>query len=134
MQLKIFFKSTILLAVLISSSVVYAQQQQRKTPEERAQNQIAWMQQNLNLTKDQNTKSYDILIAHARGMDQARSSGTGNLREQMQDLNVKKDNDIKLVLTPDQFQKYQQHEAEMKQQMQQRRGSQQGGGMQQGGQ
>ncbi len=128
MTIKNFFKSALMLCVLIASSTAFAQQGQmpKRTPEERAQRQSQWMQQNLGLTDDQNKKVYDIMLSSAKQMDDARNSG-GDMRTQMQDINAKRDAAMKGVLTADQFQKYQQHTQEMMQQRRAGMGTQNGG-------
>jgi Spy/CpxP family protein refolding chaperone len=117
MSVKNFIKGTLMLSLLIASSVAFAQQDQmpKRTPEERAQRQTQWMQKNLNLTDEQNKKVYDIILSSAKQVDNARNSGGGDMRSQMQDINAKKNDALKGVLTGDQFQKYQQHAQEMQQ-------------------
>ena len=129
MTIKNFFKNALMLCILIASSTVFAQQGQmpKRTPEERAQRQSQWMQQNLSLTDDQNKKVYDIMLSSAKQMDDARSAG-GDMRTQMQDINAKRDAAMKGVLTADQYQKYQQHTQEMRQQRRAGMGTQNGGG------
>src|ERR1700749_1363966 len=131
MPVKNFIKSTLVLSLLIVSSVSFAQpQMQQRSPEERAQRQTQWMQQNLTLTNDQNKKVYDIMLHHAQQADNARSMPAGqNKASEMQGANADKDAALKGILTGDQYNKYQQHEAEMKEKMKERRA----GGMGNGG-
>jgi hypothetical protein len=121
--MKHLMRSAIMLAVLFTSSLTFAQQQMsRKTPEEKAQNNTQWMQKNLALTDDQNKKAYDIILRYARQADDARNSASGQeKRQEMQGIESAKDNELRAVLTGDQFQKYQAHMQEMKQKMQERR-------------
>ena len=129
--MKNLLKCAIALLLLVSSSAAFAQQQtmQQRTPEERAQRQTQMMQKNLALTDDQTQKVHDIILKHARGVDNARNSG-GDMRSQMQGLNANKDEALKGVLTGDQYQKYLQIEQKMKEKRMQRNSD----GMQPGGQ
>lgn len=129
MAIKHFLKTTIVLSLLLSSTALFAQESmQKRTPEERAENQTGWMQKNLALTPDQHTKVSDINLHYAREgeklMNAPRSKEKKNER---QELMNDKDAELKMVLTGEQYQKYQAHVAEMKQKMQERRGMQQEG-------
>ena len=127
MATKNIFKATLMLAILFASSVTFAQGQnmQKRTPEERAQNQTAWMKQNLGITDDQNKKAYDIILNAAKQVDDARNS-SGDKRAAMKSINENKDAAIKGVLTADQYGKYEQHMKEM--QEQRKAGGNMGGG------
>ena len=128
MTMKNLIKSMLMLSLLIVSPVAFGQQpMQQRPPEERAQRQTQWLQQNVALTDDQNKKVYDIILQSAKQADAARNSG-GDVKSQMKDINTSRDAAIKGVLTDDQYQKYQQHVQEMQQQRKS------GGGMQGGGQ
>ena len=131
MSVKNLVKSMLTLSLLVISSGAFAQDQaQRMTPEQRAQNQLTWMQQNLSLSADQGSKVNTILISYAQQADKLRSQPTGpDRKSQMQQMRQNEENDLKAALTPDQFQKLSQHQQEMKAKMQQSGG----GGMQQGG-
>ena len=121
--MKHLVKSAIVLAVLFTSALTFAQQQMpRKTPEEKAQNNTRWMQKNIALTEEQSKKVYDIILRYVKQADDARSSAPGpERRQEMQGIEAAKDNELRGVLTGDQFQKYQAHMQEMKQKMQERR-------------
>ena len=121
--MKHFVKSAIMLAVLFTSSLAPAQQlMPRKTPEEKAQNNTRWMQKNIALTEEQSKKVYDIILRYVKQADDARSGAPGpERRQEMQGIEAAKDNELRGVLTGDQFQKYQAHMQEMKQKMQERR-------------
>ena len=121
--MKHLVKSAIMLGVLFTSSLTFAQQQMpHKTPEEKAQNNTRWMQKNIALTEEQSKKVYDIILRYVKQADDARSSAPGpERRQEMQGIEAAKDNELRGVLTGDQFQKYQAHMQEMKQKMQERR-------------
>ena len=122
-----------LFALLVASSVTFAQQGQQKTPEEKATMQSQWMQQNLSLTSDQNTQVYNILLNSVKQMEAARSSG-GDVRPQMQEISASRDKALQVILSADQFTKYQQHEQQMMQQRKNRGGGAPGGSAPGGGQ
>ncbi len=124
MTINHFVKSTLVFALLLSATMVFAQdgQNQKKTPEERAANQTAWMQKNLGLTGDQFTKVHDIILASARSQENVNTAA-GNNTGARQKIAKNRDEQIKNVLTADQYTKYQAHVEEMKQKMMERRGN-----------
>ena len=132
MSVKNFIKSTIVLSMLIVSVSSFARQQMpQRSAEERAQRQTQWMQKNLGLTEEQNKKVYSILLYHANQADDVKTMQPGGeKRAEAKDIKRNKDADLKAVLSPDQYNKYQQHVQEMKD----RRMQQRGGGMENGGQ
>ena len=104
--------------LFVSSSIFAQDQMQRKTPEQRAATQTQWMQQNLQINNDQSTKVHDVILKYA---SQAEAAS----RDQRQSIMANRDADLKLVLTADQFQKYQAHEQQMREKMQERRANMQ---------
>jgi protein CpxP len=128
MSVKNLIKSAMMLCLFVVSIPTFAQQAQR-TPEERAQRQMTWMQKNLTLTEDQDKKVYGILLHYANEADKTMNTPAGpEKKAEKMDIQKAKDADLKGVLTGDQYQKYQAHVQEMKAKMQQR-----GGGMPEGG-
>ncbi len=111
-----------LVAFLLLTSVA-ALAQQRRTPEERAQNQTKWMQNNLALTQDQNTRVYDIILHYAREADNTNTNTPPGSEKKLEKRDIMRDKDaeLKQVLTGEQFQKYQAHIREMKNRMMERR-------------
>jgi len=125
MSIKEVTKRTMVFALVLMSSAVFAQGMQKRTPEERAQNQMKWMQNNLALTGDQNQKPYNILLKYATETDNARATGQKGERKE---IKADKDAELKGILTGNQYQLYRAHMEQMKEKMQQRRyGSQQDG-------
>jgi periplasmic protein CpxP/Spy len=123
MSIRNFVKSMLAFSLLVMSVSGFAQQQQQmpRTPEERAQRQMVWMQQNLSLNDDQNKKVNDILLRYAKQADQTMNAPAGpEKRSARMEMQKNKDAELKGVLTGDQFQKYQAREQEMKDKMQQR--------------
>lgn len=130
MSVKNLVKGALMLCLFLGSAPIFAQgQQPQRTPEERAQRQMTWMQKNLALTGDQDKKVYDILLHYAREAGKLIDAPAGAERRQER-IGVQKSKDAELqgVLTGDQYQKYQAHAQEMKAKMQQRRGGMQEGG------
>jgi len=85
-------------------------QQAKATAEERATKQVEMMKTSLNLNADQVTKLQAVQTQFNKDQDQARASKTGN----QQDLKAKKDaydTQVKSILTPEQYQKFQDQHA-----------------------
>jgi hypothetical protein len=125
-----FFIASCVFLITCSASVTYGQQQQwqKRTPEERAQNQTAWMQKNIGLTQDQGQKVYDIILYYAREQDSVMNMPKGRDRKaDRQSIEHDKDAELKTALGPDQYRQYHAHVEEMKQRMQQRRNETQQG-------
>jgi len=89
-------------------------QQTKQTAEERAQKQVQMMKDSLNLTSDQVTKLQAVQTQFNKDKEQAGADKTSAKT----DMKAKKDAydaQVKTILTPDQYQKYQaQHSKKMK--------------------
>jgi Spy/CpxP family protein refolding chaperone len=101
-----------LFTVVITSVNMMAQGPQdgngaKRTPEERASKMTERMTKELVLTADQQTKMKALLFKH----EQEREARMKEEKARME----KTDMDIKAILTPDQYQKYEQKKADMKQ-------------------
>jgi len=94
-------------------------QQERRTPEERANRQTEWMRKNLSITPEQAIKVHDIILVHARTMESAPRGE--DRRELMKSEMTARDNELRGVLTADQYTRFQQHQDEMRQKIQDRR-------------
>lgn len=104
------------------------QQPPRRSPEERAKHQTEWMRKDLGINDQQANKAYEILYRHAQMMDEDRGMPKGQgKRADMRQANATRDRELQGVLTQEQYQRYMQHEQEMKQRRQQERRPQQGG-------
>lgn len=93
----------------ISLSALAQDRKESGVPEIRAKKQTERMTGKLGLTADQEAKVYDINLKAARQMAEARDKG-GDMKEVQQ----KKDEELKGVLTPEQMKKYEEIKAEMK--------------------
>ena len=122
--MKNIIKSLFAVLLLTSASTTFAQQQmQQRTPKERAQRQTMWMQKNIGLTDEQSKKVYDIMLYHAQQADNEKNMAPGpDKKMDKRDLKRDIDAELRATLTGDQYQKYQQHMAEMKAKRQERRG------------
>jgi|GEM_PF-1353110 len=116
------------LAILLTTgSAVSAQQGQRRTPEQRADKQTSWMENNLQLTREQSKKVYDILLYYAREQDYARSEAPGpQQKADKKGVRKGRDQELQEVLTPDQYSRYQAHVQQMKERNRERRSGIQG--------
>jgi Spy/CpxP family protein refolding chaperone len=79
----------------------------RRSPQEMAQHQAKRLSKELSLTADQSTKVEQIMAARAQEMQALRAdASTRPTREQMQANRAKYSDQLKQVLTPEQFAKY----------------------------
>lgn len=101
----------ILFTIAIASVNLFAQQSHngnnpKRTPEERANLMIKKMTQELVLTPDQQTKMKALVLKR----EQEREARMKEEKARMEKI----DADIKAILTPEQYQKFQQRKSEMK--------------------
>jgi len=117
-----------LLAFALSTSAAMAQTtpdqaggRPQRTPEEMAARQTQGLTQQLGLSADQSAKVQQILLARdqemlaMRGQMQAGTADRRQLREQMMAGRTKYDDQLKAVLTPDQYAKMQAMQASRRQ-------------------
>jgi protein CpxP len=116
-------KISILLAVLTACSIFQATAQTTdRTPltaEERAQKWTDWMKTELTLTAEQEPKVHAINLKYADQMDDIKSA-EGDRRSKFKDAKATskaKDEELKAVLTPDQFTRYTAKKQEMQQKL-----------------
>lgn len=102
----------LMLAVTISVS---AQQGQRRTAEERTKATIERLTESLTLTKDQVTKLEPIILANNQEMDKAFKDGQRPDRETMQKNRAAMNEKFKGILTEEQYKKYEEDQAKMRQ-------------------
>jgi protein CpxP len=80
---------------------------QRRSPQEMAGHQAKRLSKELNLSADQSAKVEQIMATRAQEMQALRADGSARpSREQMQANRAKYDDQLKQVLTADQFTKY----------------------------
>jgi len=112
-------KSIILVLVTVFALAVSAQshdKKQRMTPEERASKQVAMMTKLLDLSEEQQLKIKEINLKHFQQMDnrerkigKKKMQNWDNIKPQM----VARNAEIKQVLTPEQYEKWQENRREM---------------------
>lgn len=78
----------------------------RRSPQEMADHQAQRLSKELNLSADQSAKVTQLFATRTQEMQALRTSGTRPTREQMQANRAKYDDQLKQVLTPEQFAKY----------------------------
>jgi len=83
-----------------------AQQRQQMTTEERAKAQTERMEKLLTLSAAQKTKVQAIDLELSKEMTNRMQNDQGDRRAVMQDIDKKRDEKYKAVLTADQFKKY----------------------------
>ncbi|MCC3158215.1 hypothetical protein LJ737_13285 [Hymenobacter sp. 15J16-1T3B] len=87
---------------------------EQRTPEQRADMQTQRLTNQLTLTAEQQPKVRAIFLAQANEVDAARASMTPGsvdreaMRQKMQEGRARYDEQLKAVLTPEQYAKYQQ--------------------------
>lgn len=107
-----------MLCGIMLSAGIYAQERPQqegppKTPEERADNITKRLTKELALTADQQTKVKAIVLERESEMKKDREAAKAN--------RDKHDAEMKAVLTPDQYQKFEAKKAEMEQKRKQQR-------------
>ena len=85
-------------------------QKMKGTPEERALKRVEMMKKSLDLTPDQVTKLQAVQTQFAKDREQAQK----NNRQDMKAPREAYDAQVKSILTPEQYQKYQAQRKEMK--------------------
>jgi len=111
-----------LLFAAVSIVAVFAQRP-NVTPEQRAKAMTERMKKQLNLTDDQVVKLDSINLQFAKEQMKARESGN-DVREAMRAASEKYTATLKGILTPDQFQQWQDARKKMMERMQQMQQSQ----------
>ena len=108
-------KTFYLVATLLAFN--FTSQAQDFSPEAMAQRQIARMESELKLTKEQSNKIWPLLTANVEKMMEMSQSGMG--MEQMREAMTKNGQamleSLKGILTEEQLQKYQEMQARMRQ-------------------
>ena len=100
---KVFVISIMLLATI---TLATAQQRQQMSAEERAKVQTERMVKLLTLTADQKTKVQAIDLELSKETSTRMQNNQGDRRTVMQEIDKKRDEKYKAVLTADQFKKY----------------------------
>ena len=92
--------------------------------EERAQRMADRQKENLGLSEEQYQKVYEIHLVHARKHEAARADrqrDTEQRRANMEAIETSRDNELRQVLTEEQYQKYQQNRQQAADRVRERR-------------
>lgn len=122
-------KFILTLAVLISAAGAFAQNnsmqgKERKTAEERATRASRMMTANLQLSHEQQNKIIPVLIEREKAKDTARAQNENNKeakKNAVKAANDKADEQLKLILTEEQFKKLLTLREEQKQKVKERK-------------
>ena len=119
-------KKLFVISIMLVATITFAaaQQRQRQTPEESAKAYTERMDTLLKLTADQKTKIQAINLDLAKQMSTQMQNNQGN-REAMtkarEEIEKKRDEKYKPVLTADQFKKYLEDKEQRQKEMEARR-------------
>ena len=108
--------SLTLLMSIFCAGTSFAQQHDQKgqrtkmTSEERASKRLEKMKETLNLTPDQVTKLQTAQTQFAKDREQVQKDHRQNMKTKMEAYDAK----VKTILTPEQYQKYQDQHKEMR--------------------
>jgi Spy/CpxP family protein refolding chaperone len=101
----IMFAAALLIAIAASAQNAPAKGKKApKTPEEKAKKQTEWMKKDLQLTDDQAQQIEDINLKYAKKAETRREA----LKTEHEKFKAEKEADLKKVLTPDQYAKFDQ--------------------------
>jgi protein CpxP len=95
-----------------------------RSPEQQSQNQTQRLAKELNLSADQETKVQQLMLAQRQEVQTAIQNAGGDRKAMGQAMRAgrdKFDGQLKTVLTPDQYTKYQQLMTQRREQMRERR-------------
>lgn len=109
----------VLFLLLITLSFAAYSQSASSTPEERAQRWDNWMKEQLALTPEQQGKVQEINLRYAKQNENLKTA-TASRREKFKELrstDKEKDNELKTILTKDQFHIYQEKKKAFQQEM-----------------
>ena len=114
-------KGIIFLLFVLIGSYAFGQRGNRPSAEERAQRDTEWMIADLELSEEQVSLVDSLNLLYAKTSDEMigaiRESGDFQaMREKMGELNSSKDEELKTVLTEEQFEKYLKKVTEMRSQ------------------
>lgn len=103
--------------MLFITQGLHAQAEARNplTPEERAAKWTQWMKNELNISAEQETKVHEINLKYAQQTQSVRSQeGSRKSKfKEVKSIDDAKDEELKAVLTPEQFEQYQTKKQDM---------------------
>ena len=124
--MKNLVKSLSVIAMIVLSQAVSAQdtkEMMKKTPEERAQFQTQWMQNQLGLNSDQVSRISAVNLKYAKINEPVLKGSDGKFSKlkQLKANQKSKERELKGVFTPEQFTRYLSVQDEMKDKMKNRK-------------
>jgi hypothetical protein len=100
----------IMLFLILGTSIAQEGNKQKKTPEQKAKKQTEIINNQLNLTGDQQTKIYPLLLSNITQIDAIKAKyGDNRSKErnkELRDLKIKFTEELKTILTADQYDKW----------------------------
>ncbi len=92
------------------------QGQSQKSPEARAKTRTAWMVKQLSLSGQQETQVYDVLLtSFTKAMDIKQSVTGPDRKTLLEEIRAKREESIKVILSPQQYAQYQKIKEEKRQ-------------------
>lgn len=116
MKAQISFISALTLILILGYGKATGQDKEHMPPEERATKLTSWMKTNLQLTDDQVAKVGEINLKYANKNEALRNSpepGREKLKK-LKSFDQDKDNELKTLLTDEQYKTYQAKKEEIK--------------------
>ena len=113
-----------LVILLMAGPLANAQNTESKTPEERARFQTEWMNRKLGLNETQQNQVETINLKYAQKNEPVLKSKERRITKlkKLKSIQGEKDAELKTVLSPEQYEKYQVLVEEMKEKVKERRG------------
>lgn len=97
---------------------------QNSSPEERAKIQTDQMREKVNITNEQDSSIYEINLKYAKKIQELMKGeqGRDEMRSKIGEMMKEKDNELKGILTEEQFELYLNYKEELRGKMKGRRG------------
>jgi hypothetical protein len=101
--------------ILLGGKLFALDVETKRTPEERARIQTEWMKQSLNLNESQLTQIEPLNLKYVQKMEEVKTipGRIGKLKK-VKSIMEEKDNELKRILTKDQFNVYLEKREELK--------------------
>ncbi|HSD14980.1 MAG TPA: hypothetical protein VLB74_10060 [Flavobacterium sp.] len=109
-------KTVFALLAFVLLTAVNGQAQSKSTPMERAEKITTWMKDNLNLTPEQIPLVQELNLKYAKMNEELKNMAgpRKNKMEKLKSNDIAKENELKNILTPDQYKLYESKKRELK--------------------
>ena len=118
-------KFLLLLAITVTTSTVKAQTGSRLTEEEKAEARARYeaYQEQLNLTEEQSEKVEEINMTYFEGLSELKNSNKARFAKyrEWKDLSKTRDKEMEAVLDKQQYKRYKEFQAKMKEEFKEKR-------------